>query len=115
METTTDQTTIATHTPTHSHDECGVTKTMRIIGSKWTILILYRLFDGPKRFGELQKALEGISPRTLSLRLSELESEKLISKKVFAEVPPHVEYSLTQKGYSLNEIICKMREWGEKE
>jgi DNA-binding HxlR family transcriptional regulator len=86
---------------------------MKIIGSKWTILILHQLFDGPKRFGELQKTLTGISPRTLSLRLAELEGDKLISKKVFAEVPPHVEYTLTKKGFSLNDIICKMREWGE--
>ncbi len=93
---------------------CGVTKTIKIIGSKWTILILYNLLDGHKRFGELQRILTGISPRTLSLRLTELEQDGLISKKVFAEVPPHVEYTLTQKGQTLNDIICKMREWGEK-
>lgn len=99
------------------HDEktCGVTKTIKIIGSKWTILILHQLFDGAKRFGEIQRALPKISPRTLSLRLQELEGDGLISRKVFAEIPPHVEYALTTKGQSLNDIICKMREWGEKE
>jgi DNA-binding HxlR family transcriptional regulator len=96
------------------HKTCGVTQTIKIIGSKWTILILHQLFDSPKRFGQIQKSLEGISPRTLSLRLQELEKDKLITRKVFAEIPPHVEYSLTKKGQSLNEIICKMREWGEK-
>jgi len=97
------------------HKTCGVAKTIKIIGSKWTILILHQLFDQPKRFGQIQKALAGISPRTLSLRLQELEEDKLITRKVFAEVPPHVEYSLTKKGHSLNDIICKMRDWGEKE
>jgi DNA-binding HxlR family transcriptional regulator len=94
---------------------CGVAKTIKIIGSKWTILILHQLFEQPKRFGEIQKALTGISPRTLSLRLQELEEDNLISRKVFAEIPPKVEYALTKKGHSLNDIICKMREWGEKE
>ena len=97
------------------HDEktCGVAKTIKIIGSKWTILILHQLLDGTKRFGEIQRALPKISPRTLSLRLIELENDKLITKKVYAEVPPHTEYSLTRRGRSLNEVICKMREWGE--
>ncbi len=93
---------------------CGVTKTIKIIGSKWTILILYYLLNGPHRFGELQKLLSDISPRTLSVRLTELEEDGLISKKIFAEVPPHVEYTLTKKGQTLNDVICKMREWGEK-
>ncbi|MDQ3099115.1 MAG: helix-turn-helix transcriptional regulator [bacterium] len=102
-------------TKKHQLDDktCGVSKTIRIIGSKWTILILYNLLEGPRRFGELQKLLAGISPRTLSLRLTELEGDGLISKKIFAEVPPHVEYTLTKKGQTLNDVICKMREWGE--
>lgn len=96
------------------HENCGVATTIKIIGQKWTILILRDLFEGAKRFGELEKSLKGISPRTLSLRLHKLEDEKLITRTVFAEVPPHVEYSLTNKGLSLNEIICKMREWGQE-
>jgi DNA-binding HxlR family transcriptional regulator len=107
--------TIQTPCPDQDHRACGVAKTIKIIGSKWTILILHQLFDKPKRFGEIQKALEGISPRTLSLRLQELEEDNLVTRKAFAEIPPHVEYSLTKKGHSLNDIICKMREWGEKE
>lgn len=94
-------------------NQCGVDTTIRIIGRKWTILILYNLLNSPRRFGELQKTLKGISPKTLSLRLTELESDGLISKKIYAEVPPRVEYTLTHKGETLNEIICKMREWGE--
>lgn len=95
------------------HKKCGVEKTLKIIGSKWTMNILHNLFSGKKRFGELQKSLIGISTKTLSLRLQELEKEKIISKKVFAEVPLHVEYSLTQKGRSLDEVFKKMAQWGE--
>ena len=93
---------------------CGVAKTLKIIGSKWTIMILYQLFDGPKRFSELQSNLE-ISPRTLSMRLQQLESDKIINKKVYTEVPLKVEYTLTEKGSSLNHIISTMNEWGEVE
>jgi DNA-binding HxlR family transcriptional regulator len=95
-------------------DDCGLTKTLKIIGSKWTILLLHNLFEGKKRFGELERSLPGISPKTLSLRLQELEKEKIIKKKVFAEVPLHVEYTLTPKGESLKEVFDKMVEWGDK-
>lgn len=95
-------------------DDCGVAKTLKIIGSKWTMLLLHHLFEGKKRFGELQRALEGISPKTLSQRLQELEKEGIISKKVFAEIPLHVEYTLTKKGQSLSDIFDKMSDWGEK-
>lgn len=95
------------------HKKCGVEKTLKIIGSKWTMNILHNLFNGKKRFGELQKLLDGISTKTLSIRLQELEKEKIISKRVFAEVPLHVEYSLTKKGESLKDIFKKMAQWGE--
>lgn len=95
------------------HKKCGVEKTLKIIGSKWTMNILHNLFSGKKRFGELQKSLMGISSKTLSLRLQELEKEKIIYKKVFAEIPLHVEYSLTAKGRSLKDIFSKMARWGE--
>lgn len=95
------------------HKKCGVEKTLKIIGSKWTMNILHNLFSGKKRFGELQKSLIGISTKTLSLRLHELEKEKIINKKVFAEVPLHVEYSLTAKGKSLKDIFNKMAQWGK--
>lgn len=93
---------------------CGVAKTLKVIGSKWSMLILHNLFSGKKRFGELQRLLEGISPKTLSQRLQELEKEGIIAKKVFAEVPLHVEYSLTKKGESLGQIFKTMEQWGEK-
>lgn len=96
----------------HDSTSCGVAQTLKIIGGKWTVLILRDLLEGPRRFGELQHSLAGISPRTLSLRLDQLEKDGIITKKIFAEVPLHVEYRLTPKGNSLNEIIYKMREWG---
>ena len=96
-----------------NEQDCGVTNTLKVIGSKWTVLILRDLMESKKRFGELQRSLKGISPKTLSIRLQELEREKIVKKKIFAEVPLHVEYSLTEKGESLNEIICAMRNWGE--
>lgn len=95
-----------------NHPICGVHKTIKIIGSKWTILILHTLCGGTMRFGQLQRTLIGISPKTLSQRLQELEKEGIIQKKIFAEVPLHVEYSLTSKGISLKEIFDKMDEWG---
>jgi len=94
--------------------ECGVEKTARIVGQKWTLLIIRDLFEGTKRFGELQRALLGISPRTLALRLSQLEKESIVKRRVFKEIPLHVEYTLTSKGESLKEVIEKMREWGEE-
>jgi len=97
----------------HHHRDCSVAKTLRIIGSKWTMHILHHLFDGTKRFGELQRELETISPKTLSQRLTELEKDGIINKKVFAEVPLHVEYSLTEKGRSLNTIFDQMALWGK--
>jgi DNA-binding HxlR family transcriptional regulator len=91
---------------------CPIEKTMSVIGGKWTFLILRDLFYGTKRFGELQRSLQGISPRTLSTRLKELEEEGLLLRTVFSEIPPHVEYSLTEKGNSLRPIFDAMKEWG---
>lgn len=94
---------------------CGVYKTLKIIGSKWTILILHHLCKGTMRFGQLQRALPGISPKTLSVRLQQLEKNGIVKKHVFAEVPLHVEYSLTAKGQSLKKVISLMENWGETE
>lgn len=99
---------------TENHKTCGVSKTLKLIGNKWTMYILHSLFDGTKRFCELQRTLEGISPRTLSLRLKELEKEGIVNKKTYAEIPLHVEYTLSKKGESLKQVFDKMREWGEQ-
>lgn len=97
-----------------NHKTCGVSKTLKIIGGKWAMSILHTLFDGTKRFGQLQRELNGISTKTLSLRLKELEKEGILKKKIYTEIPLHVEYTLTSKGKSLKEIFEKMKEWGEQ-
>ncbi len=91
---------------------CPVTRTLDIIGGKWTLLILRDLFEGTKRFGELRKSLEGISPKTLSERLRYLEKEGIVEKKIYPEVPPKVEYSLTERGRTLRPILISMKHWG---
>ncbi|CEH29052.1 HxlR family transcriptional regulator [Aneurinibacillus migulanus] len=94
------------------HSRCPIEKTMHVIGGKWTFMILRDLFYGPKRFGELQNSLKGISPRTLSIRLKELEHEGIVLREIYSEIPPHVEYSLTEKGLSLRPIFDAMKNWG---
>lgn len=96
------------------HNNFCISKTLKIIGRKWTTLILYNLSKDKMRFGELQRAVEGISPKALSTRLQELEGEGVVNKKIFAEVPLHVEYELTEKGKSLKEIMTEMIEWGAR-
>lgn len=95
-------------------EDCAVARTLKIIGSKWTMMILHNMFEGKKRFGELQRSLNGISPKTLSQRLQELEEDGIVTKKVFAEIPLHVEYKLTEKGLSLKKIFKDLAEWGRK-
>src|ERR1700730_13831067 len=96
------------------HNNCAVSKTLKIVGSKWTMLLIHNIFEGKKRFGELQRSLPGISPKTLSQRLRELERDEIITKKVFAEIPLHVEYSLTEKGKSLRGVFRSLENWGNK-
>jgi DNA-binding HxlR family transcriptional regulator len=91
-----------------------IASAMQIIGNKWTALILRDLTQGPNRFNELEKSVKGINPRTLSKRLDELEEHGIITKKSFAEVPPHIEYRLTKKGEDLLPILQQMANWGEK-
>lgn len=94
--------------------ECSIEKALDILGGKWTFLIIRDLFDGTKRFGELRKSLSGISPKTLSVRLKELERKDIITRNAYATIPPTVEYTLTEKGYSLKSIIKEMKMWGAK-
>lgn len=92
--------------------EGPVEHTLRVIGRKGTLLILRDLLDGPKRFTALEKSL-GVSPRTLSERLKELEDQGIVDRRAFAEVPPRVEYSLTRKGEALAPLIDAVRAWGK--
>lgn len=91
-----------------------ISKAAKIIGSKWTLLILTSLLKGTKRFGELQKEVAGINPRTLSKRLSDLKKEGYINKKIYAQVPPKVEYSLTTKSQVFKQVIRAVKNCGEK-
>ena len=93
---------------------CPVLATAQIVAGKWTLLMLRDLAGGPRRFGELQRSLAGISPRTLSLRLRSLEEEGIVERREFAEAPPRVEYRLTVKGAHLVPIVDAMREYGSR-
>ena len=83
-----------------------------LIGDKWKVLILRDLLDGTKRFGELKKSVGGVSQKVLTAQLRDMEDSGLVSRKVYAEVPPRVEYSLTDLGRSLQPILDAMRNWG---
>jgi DNA-binding HxlR family transcriptional regulator len=93
---------------------CPIAKTAEIISGKWTLLIIRDLTTGTKRFSELERSLAGISPKTLSERLTALENEDVLSRHAYAEVPPKVEYSLTEKGQALVEVIEAMRAYGKR-
>lgn len=94
-------------------EPCPIGKTLDIIGTKWMFLIIRDLMlEEVMRFSELQKSMSGISPKTLSLRLRELEANNIITRKVYAEVPPRVEYSLTEKGKQLRGIMVEMKRFG---
>jgi DNA-binding HxlR family transcriptional regulator len=92
--------------------ECGVERTLGVIGGKWTTLVLRELLVGTRRYSDLKRALGRVSPKTLTERLRHLEAEGLLTRTVYAEVPPRVEYALTGRGESLGEIIAAMGRWG---
>jgi DNA-binding HxlR family transcriptional regulator len=94
--------------------ECPVCRTAEVISGKWTLLIIRDLADSSLRFCELERSLEGISPRTLSLRLRALEDQGIVSRRTYPEVPPRVEYELTNKGKALAPLIEDMRAYGRR-
>src|SRR4051795_11552205 len=93
---------------------CPVCRTADVICGKWTLLLVRDLAEGRSRFCELERSLQGISPRTLSLRLRALEEEGIVERLSFPEVPPRVEYALTRKGLALLPIIEDMRAYGKR-
>jgi DNA-binding HxlR family transcriptional regulator len=95
-----------------SNARCPVCRTSEIISGKWTLLVIRDLADGSRRFCELERSLEGISPRTLSLRLRALEEQGIVKRNTYPEVPPRVEYALTEKGEALVPLIEDMRTYG---
>ena len=92
---------------------CPVETTLMIIGDKWKVLILRDLMEGTKRFGELKRSIGSVSQKVLTAQLRDMEDKGLLTRKVYAEVPPRVEYTLTETGYSLQPILEAMRAWGE--
>lgn len=92
---------------------CPVETTLTLIGDKWKVLILRDLLTGTKRFGELKKSVGNVSQKVLTSQLRDMEESGLVNRKVYAEVPPRVEYSLTELGKSLNPILDAMKCWGE--
>lgn len=92
---------------------CPVETTLMLISDRWKVLIIRDLMDGTKRFGELKKSIGNVSQKVLTSQLRQMEESGLLTRKVFAEVPPHVEYTLTELGYSLKPVLQAMRSWGE--
>ncbi|WP_289201051.1 winged helix-turn-helix transcriptional regulator [Phocaeicola sartorii] len=93
---------------------CPVETTLSLIGNKWKVLILRDLLPGTKRFGELKNSIGGVSQKVLTAQLRDMEENGLVNRKVYAEVPPKVEYSLTDLGYSLKPILDALQNWGEE-
>ena len=97
-----------------SNSDCPVCRTADIVCGKWTLLLIRDLAEGRSRFCELERSLAGISPRTLSLRLRALEEEGIVERQTYPEVPPRVEYALTEKGRALVPIVESMRVYGRE-
>ncbi len=93
---------------------CPVETALNVIGGKWKVLILWHLKDHIKRFGELKRLMQGITQKMLTQQLRELEHDNIIHRKVYAQVPPKVEYSLTEYGKTLRPILSAMCKWGDQ-
>ncbi|OQP85355.1 transcriptional regulator [Rhizobium rhizosphaerae] len=104
--------------PRHAQMDCSpgcpVEATLSLIGGKWKGLVLYHLMDGTLRFNELRRRLPNVTQRMLTNQLRELEADGLISRTIFAQVPPRVDYALTGRGRSLRTVILALKEWGEE-
>ena len=100
--------------PIHAAPTCSVAGAAEIVGSKWTVLIVHDLSEGPRRFTELEYSCRGISPRTLSERLRALEQEGIVVRRSYTESPPRVEYALTEKGRALLPVVHEMRRFGHE-
>ena len=93
---------------------CLVETTLAVVGGRWKVLILQQLFDSVKRFNELHRALAGVTHKTLTQQLREMEADGVIARKVFPQIPPKVEYSLTPLGKTLKPVLAAMHKWAER-
>lgn len=93
---------------------CPVEVTLEVIAGRWKVMAIHQLLEGPKRFNQLQRELKGVTHRTLTKQLREMEESGLVIRKDYGEIPPKVEYSLSPLGKSLKPILMAMHEWGEK-
>jgi DNA-binding HxlR family transcriptional regulator len=94
---------------------CPVARTLDVIGERWTILLLRDLFlHGPRRFQDFQESLTGVAPNTLSARLKAMEAQGLVTRRLYSEHPPRLEYRLTEKGKSLGPVLKTLRDWGRR-
>ena len=91
---------------------CPVTRAVGVLDGKWTILVVRDLLGGTKRFSDLRRSLAGVSPKTLTDRLRALERHGLVNRRIYAEVPPRVEYSLTEAGKTLEPVLAALSDWG---
>jgi DNA-binding HxlR family transcriptional regulator len=99
----------------YRQEDCPVARTLDLIGERWSVLILRDLFlEGPRRFQDFQESLSGVAPNTLSARLKQMEASGLITRRLYSEHPPRLEYHLTEKGKSLGPVLRALREWGQK-
>ncbi len=96
------------------HVFCPVETTLDVIAGRWKVMIIHYLLQGKKRFNQLQRELQGISHRTLARQLREMESQGIVVREDYGEIPPRVEYSLSPLGVSLRDILLEMHAWGEK-
>ena len=97
---------------TYYNSSCPVETTLQLISSRWKVLILRDLLEGTRRFGELRKSIGPVTQKVLTANLRSMEKDGLLTRKVYAEVPPRVEYTLTELGRSLRPILASMAEWG---
>ena len=100
-----------------SYDQkrCPVARTLDVIGERWSLLVLRDLFlHGPRRFQDFQQSLSGVAPNTLSARLKTLETQGVLTRRLYSEHPPRLEYHLTEKGMSLGSVLKALKNWGER-
>jgi len=100
---------------TFDEKSCPITATMKVLGGKWKPILLNAIYQtSPARFGELKRSIKGITPSMLTQQLRELEDDGIINRKIYAEIPPKVEYTITEFGMTLSPILLSMAEWGKE-